>query len=286
MMDALINNPLNMHEFGFGSTTTTGNVHVLAGEFLLIVVKPCVCKPVGFPDADVNTAENKTGANLRPIDYWRLWLLNAVLVSAGALFFLTVQYGTCEFFGRACLMALLPFIPVMVLVGGAGSTIFALTKVMIEKRSLKKPTALALLVGPGMLLTLLFGLLGASKSPGNRLSYICHGNVPASASHVRVTGYSTFLREEWLAVFNVGQKDFQTMVTQANLVPVDDFEFRKMLEQSALKQTGLYQSLPPLKNELCFKRVFKEGKEHERGSIYAAFDPATSTAIVWRGYRD
>lgn len=76
------------------------------------------------------------------------------------------------------------------------------------------------------------------------------------------------------------------MVARADLVPVDDFEFRKMLEPSALKQTRLYQSLPPLKNELCFKRVFKEGEEHERGSIYAAFDPATSTAVVWRGYRD
>ncbi len=255
-------------------------------EISLIAVKPCVCKSVGFPDAGVNTADNKTGANLRPIDYWRLWLFDAVLVSAGFLFFLATQYGTYEFFGKACLMALLPFIPVMVLVGGAGSTVFALTKAMIEKRSLKAPTALALLVGPGLLLSLLFGLLGAGKSPGSRLPYICHGNVPVSASHVRVTGYSTFLREEWLAVFNVGQKDFQTMVTRANLVPADDFEFRNMLEQSALKKTRLYQSLPPLKNGLCFKRVFKEGEEHERGSIYAAFDPATSTAVVWRGYRD
>ena len=103
-----------------------------------IAVKPCVCRPVGFPDANVKIANNKTGVTLRPIDYWRLWLLNAVLVSAGALYFLTVQYGTYEFFGRACLMALLPFIPVMVLVGGAGSTVFALTKVTIEKRLLKK----------------------------------------------------------------------------------------------------------------------------------------------------
>jgi len=208
------------------------------------------------------------------------------MVSAGALFFLTVQYGTYEFFGKALVMALLPFIPVMVLVGGAGSTIFILTKNMIEKRSLKTPTALALLVGPGLVLTLLLGLLGAGKSPGSRLPYICHGNVPPSASHVRVTGYSTFLREEWLAVFHVGQKDFQTTITKSDLIPVDNFEFRKMLEHSALKKTRLYQSLPPLKNELCFKRVFKEGEEHERGSIYAAFDPATSTAIVWRGYRD
>jgi hypothetical protein len=234
----------------------------------------------------VNTAENKTGANLPPMDYWRLWLLNAVLVSAGALFFLTVQYGTYEFFGTACLMALLPFIPVMVLVGGAGSTIFALTKVMIEKRSLKKPAALALLTGTGLVLTLLFGLLGAAKSPEHRLDYICYGHVPASASHVRVTGYSTFLREEWLAVFNVRQKDFQTMVTRAGFIPADDFELRAMLGHSALKKTWLYLSLPPLNGMLCYKRVFKEGEEHKLGGIYAVFDPATSTAIVWRGYRD
>jgi len=59
-------------------------------------------------------------------------------------------------------MALLPFIPVMVLIGGAGSTIFALTKVMVGRRSLKKPAALILLVGPGLLLTLVFALSGAA----------------------------------------------------------------------------------------------------------------------------
>ncbi|HEX5397637.1 MAG TPA: hypothetical protein VFY06_01125 [Verrucomicrobiae bacterium] len=228
----------------------------------------------------------QNGANLRPSDYWRLWLFNAVLVSAGALFLLTVQYGTYEFFGRACLMAFLPFIAVMVLVGGAGSTIFALTKVMIEKRSLKKPTALALLVGPALVVTLLLGLLGAGKSPGRRLDYICVGNAPASASHVEVSGYSTFLRKEWLAVFNVGQKDFQTMVAKANLAPADDIEFTKMLEQSALKKTRLYQNLPPLNDAICYERVFNEGKEHESGSVYAVFDPATATAVVFRGNND
>jgi hypothetical protein len=237
-------------------------------------------------DADLNTDENKIGANLRPRNYWRLWLGDTVLVTAGLLFFLATQYGTYEFFGTALIMALLPLIPVLVLVGGAGSTIFVLTKAMIEKRSLKAPAALALLVGPGLLLTLLFVLLGASKSPGDRMAYICFGNVPASASHVRVTGYSTFLHKEWLAVFNVGPKDFQTMVDKAKLVPVDDFVFRKMLEPSDLKKTRLYQSLPPLKNVLCFKRVFKESEDHELGSIFAVFDPATSTAVVWRGYRD
>jgi len=95
----------------------------------------------------VNTVENQVGVNPRRINYWRLWLFDAVLVSAGLLFFLAAQYGTYEFFGKACTMALLPFIPVIVLVGGAGSTVFALTKVLIEKRSLKVPTALALLGG-------------------------------------------------------------------------------------------------------------------------------------------
>jgi hypothetical protein len=234
----------------------------------------------------VDATANQDGEKPRRINYWRLWLFDAVLVSAGALFFLATRYGTGEFFGKAVAMALLPFIAIMVLVGGAGSTIFALTKVWIEKRSLKVPTALALLVGPALVVTLLLVLLGAGKSPGHRLAYICLGHAPASASHIRVTGYSTFLREEWLAAFNVGQKDFQTMVTQADLVPVDDFEFRSMVEPSALKKTRLYQSLPPLNNALCFKRVFKAGEEHERGSVYAVFEPATATAVVYREYRD
>lgn len=221
-----------------------------------------------------------------PIYYWRLWLLNAVLVSAGVLFFLTAQYGTFEFFGEASLMALLPFIPVMVLVGGAGSTIFVLTKVLIEKRSVKVPAALALLVGPGLVVTLLLGLMGAGKSSGHRLAYICLGNAPVSASQIQITGYSTFLREEWLAVFHLGPKDFQTLVTQAKLAPVDEFEFRKMLGQSALKKSRLFQKLPPLNDLTCFKRVFKESEERQRGSVYAVFDPATSTAVVCREYRD
>jgi hypothetical protein len=234
----------------------------------------------------VNAVENQTGVNLRPIAYWWLWVLDTVLVSAGILFFLATQYGTCEFFGKACAMALLPLIPVMVLVGGAGSTIFALTKVLIEKRALPRPTALALLVGPALVVTLLLVLLGAGKSSGHRLAYICLGNAPASASQVEIAGYSTFLREEWLAAFKVGQKDFQTLVAQAKLEPADEYEFRKMLDQSSLKKSRLFQSLPPLTNALCFKRVFKESKEHERGTVFGLFDPATSLAIVLREYND
>ena len=231
-------------------------------------------------------SENKEGVNPRRINYWRLWLFDTVLVSGCVLFFLATQYGTYEFFGKALLMALLPLIPVMVLVGGAGSTIFALTKVLIEKRSLKMPTALALLAGPALVVTLLLVLLGAFKSPGHRLAYLCLGNAPASASQVHVTGYSTFLRSEWLAVFNVGQKDFQTMVAGAKLVPADEFEFRTMLERSSLKNSRLFQSLPRPNDLPCFKRVFKEAEEHERGGVFAVFDPATATAAVFREYHD
>lgn len=249
-------------------------------------IKPCVYKPVGFPDVGVNAVEDNTGAKLRPMDYWWLWVLDAVLVSAGVLFFLATQYGTAEFFGTAVVMALLPFIPVMVLVGGGGSTVFALTKVLIEKRALPRPTALALLVGPALVVMSLLVLLGVSKSPGHRLGFICLGSVPASASHVQVAGYSAFLRGEWLAVFNVGPEDFQTMVANTKLVPADEIEFRKALEQSSLKTTGLYQRLPALNGALCFKRVFKESEEHERGGVFVLFDPATSTAIVVREYHD
>jgi hypothetical protein len=238
-------------------------------------------------DVDVNAVENKATDQTRlPLNYWRLWLLNAVLVSAGMLVFLAAQYGTREFFGVACLMALLPLIPLLVLVGGAGSTLFALTKVIIEKRSLKKPAAWALLAGPGIIVCILFALVGASKSPDHRLAYICFGNVPVSASHVRVAGYSRFLREEWLAIFNVEPKDFQTMVAKTELVPVDGFEFRKMLEESSLKGSNESDSIPHSSDLQCFKRNFKPGEEHERGTIYAAFDLATSTAVVFREYRD
>ena len=229
---------------------------------------------------------NVESSHRRPIHYWRLWLFDAVLVSAGVLFFLASQYGTSEFFGAALVMALLPFIPVMVLVGGAGSTIFALTKAFIAKRALRAPAALVLLVGPALVVTSLLVLLGAVQSPGHRLSYICLGNAPMSASHVRITGYSAFLRSEWLAASNVGQKDFQTMATKAELAPVDNLEFSRMLEHSSIKTGRLFQSLPPMTNAVCFKRVFSEKDEHERGSVYALYDPATSTAVVYREYND
>jgi hypothetical protein len=225
-------------------------------------------------------------ANRPPVNYWRLWVFDAVLVSGGVLFFLAAQYGTYEFFGRACLMALLPFIPVMVLVGGAGSTLFALTKVWIDKRPIRRPVALALLVTPALAVTLLLGLLGAGKSSSHRLAYICLGNVPASANQIQVAGYSMFLREEWLAAFHATPQDFQSLVTQSKLVPVDEFEFKRIVEAGTVKTSRLFRSLPPLANAQCFQRVFKESEEHQRGGVYAAYDPATSTAVVFRGYHD
>jgi hypothetical protein len=234
----------------------------------------------------VNAVENTNGLNPRRINYWRLWLGDTVLVTAGLLFFLATHYGTYEFFGTALGMALLPLIPILVLVGGAGSTIFVLTQVLVGKRGLKKPTALALLVGPALAVTLLLVLLGAGVMPAHRLSYLCLGHAPASASQVQITGYSTFLREEWMAVFHVDQKSFQTFVTGAELAPADEFEVQAALESSKLKATWLGQSLPPLTSALCFKRIFKESEEHQRGSVFAAFDPATDTAIVMRGYHD
>ena len=209
-----------------------------------------------------------------------------MLVSACVLFFLATQYGTYEFFGRACAMALLPFIPIMVLVGGAGSTVFALTKILIEKRSLNSFTALGLLMGPALVVTLSLVLLGAGKSPGHRLAYICLGNAPASASQVRVAGYSTFLHEEWLAAFNVDRDDFQKLVARAKLEPVPDYDFRATLGHSALKETSASQRILRSDQLICFRRVFNEHEEHERGHVYAAFDPATSTAVVFREYQD
>jgi hypothetical protein len=232
----------------------------------------------------VSTTES--AAKLRPIVYWRLWLLNALLVSGGLWLCLGTQYGTAEFFGRACAMALLPLIPILVLVGGGGSTIFALSKVFIEKRGRNTFAALALLIGPGLMVTLLLALWGLNRSPAHWLNYICAGNAPVSASEVRVAGYSTFLREEWLAVFHVEQKDFETMAANAKLAPADAFELRKMIEQSSLKRSRLFQAISRMSDLPCFKRVFKAREEKQRGRIFAVFDPATSTAAVVREYRD
>lgn len=249
-------------------------------------INPCLYQRAALLDAAVNAAENETNGRSWRLNYWRLWLFDAAVVSAGMLFFLAAHYGTYEFFGAACLMALLPLIPVIVLVGGAGSTVFVLTKAMIEKRSLPPVMAAVLLVGPGLIVSGLCVLLAASQSPGRRLAYICHGEAPTSARLVRVAGYSTFLSEEWLAVFQVGPKEFQTLVAQAGLVPADGFEFKKLLAQSSLKNSKLFQSVPPAENLPCFKRVFKPDQEHQRGSIFAAFDQATSTAVVVREYHD
>jgi hypothetical protein len=76
------------------------------------------------------------------------------------------------------------------------------------------------------------------------------------------------------------------MIAGAKLVPADDFEFQKMIEQSSLKNSWLLQGFPQRNDPLCFKRVFKESEEHQRGGVYAVFDPATSTAVVFREYHD
>ena len=234
----------------------------------------------------MTTPETTTGANWRPIDYWWLWLLDTVLVTAGLLFFLATQYGSYEFFGTALVMALLPLIPLLVLVGGAGSTVFVLTKRWIEKRGLKRPASLAFLVGPALAVALPLVWLGAWKSPAHRLAYICVGCAPASAKDVRITGYSTFLSEEWLAMFHTDEKSFQAFAVNAKLAPVDEFEFQKMFRSSAIRTTRLGQNLASFTNALCFKRVFKESEEHERGTVFALFDPTTTTAVVVRKNRD
>jgi len=143
-----------------------------------------------------------------------------------------------------------------------------------------------LLVGPALVVTLALVLLGVFQSPTHRLNYICVGNAPALAGQVQITGYSTFLREEWLASFNVDARAFQTFVVQAKLVPADNFEFKTVLERSSLKNSRLFQNLLSSGNLQSFKRVFKEAEEHQRGSVYTAFDPATSTAVVFREYHD
>ena len=237
-------------------------------------------------ETDVNDLTNKPNTRLRPMDYWRLWLFDTVLVSAGMLFFLASQYGTREFFGKACAMGLLPLIPALVLVGGGGSTVFALTKVWLEKRSVPRPTALVLLVGPGLVVTALLVVLVAFKSPAHRLAYICLGNAPASARQVQITGYSTFLNEEWLAVFNVDERAFQAMVAGAKLKPVPEYEFNGVLDRSSLTETRMFQHWSRSGQPACFQRTFNESKEHQRGRVYAAFDPATSTAMVFREFHD
>ena len=234
----------------------------------------------------MNVIPNRNSGKLSPGTYWRLWLFNAVLVSAGMLFFLASHYATSEFWGKAYAMALLPFIAVMVLVGGAGSTLFALTKVMIEKRSLNFISSLALLVGPALATAFLLLLFGSWHSPKHRLAYICLGNAPANASDVQVAGYSTFLRAEWLAAFKVDTNGFQNLVTKDKLNPVPPFAFSERLGRSSLKQTQLFRRVSLSGKFVCYQRTFNEGKEHKLGCIYAAFDPATSTAMVLREYQD
>lgn len=235
---------------------------------------------------EVNTVKKTIRAKLRPIVYWQLWLVDVVLVSAGVWFYLATQYGTYEFFGKAIAMAVLPFIPVMVLVGGAGSTIFALTKVMIEKRSVNFFKAVVLLVGPGMVVTLVLVALGVWQSPKHRLSYVCHGQVPAGVSQVQVTGYSAFLRAQWLAVFTVDTNSFQKWIAQSKLKKTPAYDFDQSLKKLSLKDSRLYQQATQLDDPVCFRRVFNESEEHERGRIYAAFDAASSTAVVLREYHD
>ena len=103
---------------------------------------------------------------------------------------------------------------------------------------------------------------------------------------MQIAGYSTFLRSEWLASFTVNQKSFQAFVTGAKLVPGSSTEFSRQLEHSAHQGTRLLGAVPALGNAVCYQRVFKESEEHQRGGVYAVFDPATSTAAVFREYHD
>ena len=213
-------------------------------------------------------------------------MADTVLVTGGMLFFLAAQYGTSEFFGTASLMALLPLIPAMVLIGGAGSTVFALTKVKGEKRGWSLQVMRAALLAPAVVVALGLGLVAVNQSPRHRLNYLCLGQAPQNLAQVHLTGYSTFLREEWLATFTTGPGDFEAMVTGMKLVPVDAFEMQKALAAGRIKDTHLFRGLPALAAAHVCKRTFNEGTEHERGTVYAAYDVATGTAVVARVFRE
>ena len=76
------------------------------------------------------------------------------------------------------------------------------------------------------------------------------------------------------------------MVAGAKLVPADNFEFQQMIARSAHQGSRLLANLPAATAPQCFKRVFKESEEHQRGGVYAEFDPATGTIVVFREYHD
>lgn len=145
---------------------------------------------------------------------------------------------------------------------------------------------MALLVGPALGIALTLSFLGAFKSPAHRLAYICLGHAPTPVNDVRLAGYSTFLRAEWLAMFRTEPRAFQAFVAEAKLERIQPMEFQQMRVCTGLKSTQIFQTLPATSDWQCFRRVFKEAEEHKRGSVYAAFDPATVTTVILRIYSD
>jgi hypothetical protein len=59
-------------------------------------------------------------------------------------------------------------------------------------------------------------------------------------------------------------------------------ECSRALERSSLRAARPFQQLPASGNFICFKRVFSESVEHQRGRVYAAFAPANSMAALFR----
>jgi hypothetical protein len=215
-----------------------------------------------------------------PTRYFRLWSINILIAGVALAFFWTVQFGTREFLGLALVMAAIAFIPSLLVLGCIATIVFHLTKKILKIKCINPNVSHLWLLGPTcafaiwVVLSGMWGLL-----PQQRLSFVCGGSKLLTAHNIQVVGYSAFLRGQWLAVFQVMLRK-QEMQADSNL------NLNNLLTRTSLTGTALFQDFPKLTNPQCFKRVFTEKGERERGGIYAAYDSTTSTAIVFREYHD
>ena len=240
------------------------------------------------PSLGIPPVLDKAGNPERQLRYRLVWLCNSIATSVAIYFFIFVDSGTIETlhgvsdFAFLAILAL-PLILIVIVIEGL---IFFITKAIIKIKTISHVAARRWLIGPACAVTLFITLAGFwNLMPRQRLAKVCTVS-PPSARDIHVVGYSSFLRGEWLGVFQVQEADFQEIVRREKLQFDPTFDFSGKLNRSYLNQTKLFQKMSTPTNPQYFKRVFSENGGRERGGIYAAFDSTTSTAIIFREYHD
>lgn len=99
-----------------------------------------------------------------------------------------------------------------------------------------------------------------------------------------MTGFSGFNGSDFVAVCNLDEFTFLSWCQRQNLTPDNKVDVQDHLKRSSrIREAELVASLPTFKEPIQFSRL--EG-ENQRHGVFALYDRATSTMVIYRYFHD